>query len=370
MPTPKTCAALPPTLPTPHHHQDADKRWIALAPMDGVTDHVFRTLITEGYNGQSGIDICVTEFVRVTDQKIPDAVFLRHCPELEQGSRTPSGTPVMVQLLGGAALPMAQAAKRAVELGAAGIDINFGCPAKTVNRHDGGASLLRAPERIAKVCAAVRAEVPDHLPVSAKIRLGWDSDQDLEALATAAQEGGASWLTIHARTKAQMYRPPVNWRALRRACRAIDIPVVANGDIFDPSSDQQCRIQSDCASVMIGRGIMADPGIFLRLRGKNIAKWNLQELAPLWSLYGERMISANAARVHPLGRVKQWVRMAAQIRDELKPAFDQIKRLQDWECAKELLDSWAASSAPEEGAQLRLHRLPKRATLPSRAAPP
>lgn len=370
MPTSSPRAALPPTLPTPHHHQDAAKRWIALAPMDGVTDHVFRTLITEGYGGQSGIDICVTEFVRVTDQKIPDAVFLRHCPELEHGSRTPSGTPVMVQLLGGAPLPMAQAAKRAVQLGTAGIDINFGCPAKTVNRHDGGASLLRAPERIAQVCAAVRAEVPDHLPVSAKIRLGWDSAEGLEALAIAAQEGAASWLTIHARTKAQMYRPPVNWRALRRARKSIDIPVVANGDIFDPASDRQCRAQSDCASVMIGRGIMADPGIFLRLRGQDIPSWSLQDLAPLWLLYGERMISANAARVHPLGRVKQWVRMAAQIRDEVKPAFDQIKRLQNWDQAKELLSTWAASSTDEDEDELRLHRSPKAAIVASRAATP
>lgn len=344
-------------LPLPRNEANGAERWMALAPMDGVTDHVFRTLITEGYNHQSGMDLCVTEFVRVTDQPIPDSVFLRHCPELAHDCRTPSGTPVMVQLLGGCPLAMAKAARRAVELGAAGIDINFGCPAKTVNRHDGGASILRAPVRIAQITQAVREVVPPDLPVSAKIRLGWEDDRDLEELAVAAEQGAASWLTIHARTKAQMYRPPVNWKALAKARNAVQIPVVANGDIFDPASDRSCAEQSQCGAIMIGRGIMADPGVFLRLRGQPIPQWTLPELAELWIRYGERMIQAASTRVHPLGRVKQWVRMAAQIRPELVPAFDRIKRIQQWDPARAQLIRWTEGAATQ--ADSRDFLLPK-----------
>lgn len=353
-------AFLPRPLPIPRNGDQGAQRWMALAPMDGVTDHVFRTLITGLYGGKCGIDICVTEFVRVTDQVIPDAVFLRHCPELQRDCATPSGIPVMVQLLGGSPSAMARAARQAVKLGAAGIDINFGCPAKTVNRHDGGASILKAPERIATITKAVRDAVPPERVVSAKIRLGWDSADGLEDLALAAQRGGAAWLTIHARTKAQMYRPPVDWKALARARRVVSMPVVANGDIFDPVSDQNCQAQSQCGALMIGRGIMADPGIFLRLRGQDIPAWSLPELAKLWILYGEQMIEAATARVHPLGRVKQWVRMAAQIRPELVPAFDRIKRIQDWNTARAQLSSWVSGAALAPRAAPLLPSEPKR----------
>lgn len=353
----------PAILPIPRNEDQSADRWMALAPMDGVTDHVFRTLITAQYQGQCGIDVCVTEFVRVTDQPIPDAVFLRHCPELTRGCRTPSGTPVMVQLLGGCPTAMAKAASRAVALGAAGIDINFGCPAKTVNRHDGGASILRAPERIAIITDAIRQVVPPNLPVSAKIRLGWDSDHGLEDLAVAAQRGAASWLTIHARTKAQMYRPPVNWKALARARKAVQIPIIANGDIFDPSSDQNCAQQSRCGAIMIGRGIMADPGIFLRLRGQTLPTWSLSQLAELWIHYGEQMIAAASTRVHPLGRVKQWVRMAAQIRPELVPAFDRIKRIQDWDTARAQLLGWSKGAVQNKSPTFLLPSPSKEATI-------
>ncbi|MDB4977339.1 MAG: dihydrouridine synthase, partial [Myxococcaceae bacterium] len=109
--------------------------YLALAPMDGVTDWVHRQLASE----LGGVSQCVTEFVRVTDRAPPKRVFLKTCPELSNGGLTESGVPVFVQLLGGDARAMAEAAVVASELGAPGIDINFGCPAKRVNNHDGGA---------------------------------------------------------------------------------------------------------------------------------------------------------------------------------------------------------------------------------------
>src|SRR4051812_22104705 len=115
-----------------------------LAPMEGVVDWVMRDFLTE----IGGIDHCVTEFIRVVNAVYPDHVFYRYCPELKTNSKTRSGVPVFVQLLGGQAEPMALNAKKAVELGALGIDINFGCPAKTVNKNDGGATLLKSCDRI------------------------------------------------------------------------------------------------------------------------------------------------------------------------------------------------------------------------------
>jgi len=112
---------------------------LMLAPMEGVIDHVMRELLTS----LGGVDRCVTEFVRVTDRLLPPRVFRRLCPELDSGGTTASGVPVYLQLLGGQAAVLADNAARAAELGAPGIDLNFGCPAKTVNCSDGGAILLR-----------------------------------------------------------------------------------------------------------------------------------------------------------------------------------------------------------------------------------
>ena len=115
---------------------------ITLAPMQGVVDHLMRDMLTQ----IGGYDLCVTEFVRVVDQLMPNRVFYRLCPELKSEGRTPSGTPVKVQLLGQDPNWLAENAVRAVNLGSHGVDLNFGCPAKTVNKNKGGAILLREPQ--------------------------------------------------------------------------------------------------------------------------------------------------------------------------------------------------------------------------------
>ena len=117
-------------------------------------------------------DLCVTEFVRVVDQLLPEHVFYRLCPELKQGSKTKSGVPVHIQLLGQDPHWMAENAVRAAELGAKGVDINFGCPAKLVNKSKGGAALLQHPDLVHQVVRACRNALPSHVPLSAKIR--WD----------------------------------------------------------------------------------------------------------------------------------------------------------------------------------------------------
>ena len=148
-------------------------------------DSIMRAMLT----GMGGYDRCVTEFVRVSQTVLPARVFHRLCPELLEGGRTPSGTPVFVQLLGSDAPLMARNARAAVGLGAPGIDLNFGCPAKTVNKSRGGAVLLKTPETLRGVCSAVRDAVPPSIPVTAKIRLGFDDDSHFMDIVAAALAG-------------------------------------------------------------------------------------------------------------------------------------------------------------------------------------
>ncbi len=139
----------------------------------------------------------------------------------------------------------------AVSLGAPAIDLNFGCPAKIVNRHGGGAILLDEPERVHAVTRAVRASVPGHIPVSVKMRLG-NEDMDL-ALdnAVAVEEAGAAWLTVHGRTKRQGYRPPAYWDRIGAIRDRVTLPVIANGEIWTAEDARRCQAESGCTDLML-----------------------------------------------------------------------------------------------------------------------
>ncbi|HNP01999.1 MAG TPA: tRNA-dihydrouridine synthase family protein, partial [Agitococcus sp.] len=180
---------------------------IILAPMEGLTDVHMRHILTQ-MAGQTGFDWCVTEFIRITQQLLLPKAFYHYCPELLTGGKTASGTPVHIQLLGSDPQLLAENAQRVVELGAPAIDLNFGCPAKSVNQHRGGAVLLEEPELVHQIVLAVRNAVPKQIPVSAKMRLGVNDRSKMVDNALAIESAGASWLTIHARTKADGYRPP------------------------------------------------------------------------------------------------------------------------------------------------------------------
>ena len=193
---------------------------VVLGPMEGVLDHLMRQILTE----INDYDLCVTEFVRVIDQLLPDHVFHRLCPELLQGSQTASGVPVHVQLLGQEPNWMAENAIKAASLGARGIDINFGCPAKMVNKSKGGAALLQHPELIHRVVKACREAVPETIPVTAKIRLGWENPEDCFEIVDAIQSAGANELTVHARTKQGGYKASeIKWDYINQIRERFDI---------------------------------------------------------------------------------------------------------------------------------------------------
>lgn len=319
---------------------DAPGLFLVLAPMDGVTDGSYREVLTAMFGGVSGISLCVSEFVRVTHQVITPAVLLRHCPELGHGRRghTRAGVPVFVQLLGGEPRWMAESARVAAELGAPGIDLNFGCPAKTVNNSDGGATLLKDPCRVEAVTAAVRKAVGDAIPVTAKVRIGWADAEPMADVAKAAEQGGASWLTVHGRTRKQLYAPPVDLHAIGRARAAVRMPVVANGDLNDVEALLRCAEVSGCSAFMIGRGAMARPDLFAAARGWRSAVLERDEMRELLLSYIAQMLIDGSSAHAVLGRLKQWLRMGASQRTDLSEWFEVIKRLPTLAEAEQALD--------------------------------
>lgn len=298
---------------------------IMLAPMEGVVEHHVRDLLTR----IGGLDGCVTEFIRVTDQKLPQKVFLKFAPEIEHGCTTPNGTKLRVQLLGSKPEPMAINAQELVHYGARAIDLNFGCPAKTVNSHEGGACLLRTPERVYNIIKAVRDALPSEIPVTAKIRLGYEDRSTYMDNALAAEAAGANELTVHARSKADGYRPPAYWHYIADIKAALKIPVVANGEIWTVEDYLRCREQSTCDDVMLGRGLLSCPDlarqIKARLQGESYTPLSWAEICQM--LYGYYRATTPLYCERNCGnRVKQWLMYLSRQYPEAQVFFEAIKR--------------------------------------------
>jgi len=296
-----------------------DSPRIILAPMEGLTDFTMRHVLTQ----LSPYDWCVTEFLRITDRLMPDSVFYRHCPELLNQGRTSNGTPVHFQLLGSDPRMLALNARRAAALGAPAIDLNFGCPAKTVNRHGGGATLLANSQILHEIVRCVREHVPAEVPVSAKMRLGIDSTAELMDNAQAIYEAGADWLTIHARTKSQGYRPPVDWAAVGRVNRHFPHwRVIANGDIGSRDSLARCREITGCTDFMVGRAAVCEPDLVARLKQSGQAALPWAEVHR-WQLHFLQKMAGTENGL--VGRYKQWLAMTTSVYPEAAVQFQRVK---------------------------------------------
>lgn len=308
--------------------------------MEGLADCVLRDVLTRvgGYDG------AVTEFVRVSGSLLPARTFRRICPELTNASRTPAGTPVVVQLLGSDPPCMADNAAQLAALMPAGIDLNFGCPAPTVNRHGGGATLLDEPEQIGRIALAVRRAVPTNIAVSAKMRLGVvDTGKALDC-ARALEAGGVSSLVVHARTKVEGYRPPAHWEWVARIREAVRVPVIANGEVWTPEDHVRCRTVSGCDDVMIGRGAVADPFLARRIKARGVgsgamadrsAEW--AELQPLLAEFWRQVQGRVEAR-HAPGRLKLWLSSLRQVFAEAEVLYLAVRPLRGLDETNGLLD--------------------------------
>jgi tRNA-dihydrouridine synthase C len=310
---------------------DFSKPNLFLAPMEGVVDSVTRRMIS----AMGATDLCVTEFVRVVDHLLPERVFLQYCPELTNNSRTPDGTPVIIQLLGSQPTPMAENAHRAVEMGTFGIDLNFGCPAKTVNNSDGGAALLKTPDRIFHVIEAVRKAVPRTHTVSAKIRLGFEHPNHALDIAQAAEAAGADWLVVHARTKMDGYKPPAYWEHVAPLVDSLKIPVIANGEVWTVEDYQRCRAISGSRHVMLGRGWIANPGLGVEIKTNSTKRpWSHWQN---YFLEFFRLSTENRHERFAIQRTKQVARMMSQSYGEAAALLQKIKTFESAELVKDAL---------------------------------
>ena len=297
---------------------------MTLAPMEGVVDVYMRDILTR----IGGFDLCVSEFVRVSNSVLPAAVYHKFCPELKNGGRTAAGVPVHVQLMGGEPQLLAENASVVASLGTLGVDLNFGCPAKTVNRRDAGASLLQFPHRLYDIVSAVRKAVPENIPVSAKMRLGFSDKSLYLENAQAIEEAGAMKLTVHARTKLEGYRAPAHWEYLAPIREALNIPVVANGEIWTPEDYLACKEVSGCTDFMIGRGAIARPSLALEIAKLDIEKFKWSEILVLLDQY-HTLLGGMDGSLRRAGRLKQWIKLLARTYDPSAELFKMIRRLQD-----------------------------------------
>ena len=297
---------------------------VILAPMQGVLDPLVRQLLTE----VNDYDLCISEFVRVVDQLLPSKVFYRLAPELQQGGLTSSGTPVRVQLLGQFPQWLAENAVRAIELGSHGIDLNCGCPSKTVNGSHGGASLLKDPELIYQATLALRKAVPNKHPVSVKVRLGWDDISQAFEIADAVQQGGATEITIHGRTKMDGYRAErINWEQIGKVRSKLTIPVIANGEIWHWKDGQKCREVTGCEDLMMGRGALNIPNLSLVIK-HNAPKMDWHDVMNILRKYAQ-MENVHDSGFYHVARIKQWLHYLKKEYENATALFAHIKACHD-----------------------------------------
>lgn len=221
-----------------------------LAPMAGVADRAFRELCV-GYGASYVISEMVSsKGLTMQDKKSKELLYLSE-------KERPAGA----QIFGNDPETMAKAALDAMEFSPDFIDINMGCPAPKIAGNGGGSALLKNPELIGKIVEAVVKTSP--VPVTAKIRIGWDFDS-INAVETAKriEAAGADAITVHGRTKSQMYAPPVDLAEIARVKNAVSVPVIGNGDIVDGESAKKMLDETGCDFLMVGRGALGNPWIF------------------------------------------------------------------------------------------------------------
>lgn len=259
--------------------------------MDGVTDVAFRDLVLQR-NASEHLGGAFTEFVRVTDRPLPVRLLAKRLGEARYD------TPVGLQLMGADLAAVAETARNAELAGAPLLDLNFGCPAKGALRGCAGSATLTDPSRVEALVRAC-ADAIEAIPVTAKMRAGFDDTTLLEDNVVAAEAGGAALVTVHCRTKAEHYTPELDWSRIARAVAVARGPICGNGGIQSHADLERMRAETGCALVMVGHGALADPWIF---SGEEVTT----SVAARFLLeYAERLSTAGATTKGSVARVKQ-----------------------------------------------------------------
>ncbi len=307
----------------------------ALAPMAGVADRAFRELCVK-----YGASYVVTEMVSskaltMQDKKSRELLFM-----------SAEERPCAAQIFGDDPEIMAQAAVKALEFNPDFIDINMGCPAPKIAGNGGGSALLKKPELIGKIVRSVRDAV--ELPVTAKIRIGWDENSiNAVEVAKICEANGADAIAVHGRTKVQMYAPPVDYEQIKNVKKAVKIPVIGNGDVVDGKSAKEMLERTGCDFLMVGRGALGTPWVFSEInayleKGEVLPEPSIEEkmgvmvkhIETLCQYKGE-YIGMREARKHSSWYIKG-MRGAASFRQEIGSleTIEQLKKL-----AEKVVDS-------------------------------
>ncbi len=292
---------------------------LILAPMEGVIDQLMRKTLSS----INHYDLCITEFLRVVENLEPKHMFYRIAPELQKTATTANDTPIRLQLLGQNPTCLADNAARAIELGSHGIDLNFGCPAKTVNKNKGGAVLLDDPDLIYKILLEVKNTIGKNEQLSAKIRLGFNDTERFKDVAAAVNNAGANMLTIHARTKKHGYKPPAYWSHIS-SLPNYDMDIVANGEIWSTEDAQQCIKQSHSKILMLGRGALAMPNLANVIK-HNEQPYSLAQLKAVLLRYSNN--EESESKYYYSSRLKQWLKYLKLQYPQANQLFTEIKTL-------------------------------------------
>lgn len=228
---------------------------LALAPMEGVTDRTFRRLIHQ----IGGCGLVFTEF-------IPASGLTRDAPiALRMAEFDPDEHPIAIQVYGRDPALMADAARYVTDLGADIVDLNMGCPSKKVCQHSGGSALLKEPDHALAIVRAMRGATS--LPFTVKMRSGWDPDhRNAPEIARMCASEGVDALTVHWRTRTDLYQGVRRLDTIAEVVASVSIPVFANGDIIDEATARDTLAETGAAGLMIGRGAIRDPWVFRKIQ--------------------------------------------------------------------------------------------------------
>ena len=313
------------------------KHGIMLAPMAGATDHAFRT-VCRSFGAEYLVSEMVCAKALCYEQKIKKSLTASPSKTAPLAAIGENELPMAVQIFGSEPEFMAEAARMISENSYRGtkskftptaIDINMGCPVQKVVSNGEGSALLKNPELAGRVVEAVVKAVD--IPVTVKIRIGWDRDSiNAVEMAKRLEAAGASLICVHGRTREQQYAPSADWTQIAKVKKAVDIPVIGNGDIFEPSDSIKMIKETGCDGIMIGRGALGNPWIFENVislfEGREERVISVNETVDVALLHLRLMIESKGERAgiaesrKHLGWYMNGIRGAAELRSRINCA--------------------------------------------------